>query len=131
MHQFIISWRTKKSFLLSQMQVSFVTESRNLDLAFQQSKQSKSIWIEKHFSSASDFFNCSEVFFSFGKASSFLVLMKVYGSKIWNLYLYTSNRKYFKAKVEEIIKHWNFKKQLFSVQIFKVGLSNFWAIHFH
>ena len=42
---------------LSRMQVSFVTESRNLDLAFQQSKQNKSIWIQKHFSLASGIFN--------------------------------------------------------------------------
>ena len=58
MYQFIISWRTKNYvYFLSQMQVSFVTESRKLDLAFQQSKQSKSIWIEKHFSLASEVFD--------------------------------------------------------------------------
>ena len=53
------------------------------------------------------------------KASSFLVLMKVYGSKIWNLYLYTSNRKYFKAKVEELINYLNYDDSKLGFQIFE------------
>ena len=48
------------------------------------------------------------IFQTFTKASSFLVLMKVYGSKIWDCFFYITSRKYLKAKVEEIIKQFNF-----------------------
>ena len=73
-----------------QTQVSFVTESRNLDLAFQQSKQSKSIWIEKHFSLASEVFDKNisdqkllQFFFSYLNTYLVLGLLRHVLAKVW------------------------------------------------